>query len=50
MGEEKTCHCRYAVRVLTRTRNLPGGRGDVRERSTTVAMHLIARVLRGEND
>jgi nicotinamide-nucleotide amidase len=39
-----------AVRVLTRTRNLPGGRADVRERSTTVAMHLIARVLRGESD
>jgi nicotinamide-nucleotide amidase len=38
------------ARVLTRARNLPGGRGDVRERSTTVAMHLIARVLRGESD
>lgn len=39
-----------AVRALTRSRSLPGGRGDVRERSTTVAMHLIARVLRGESD
>lgn len=39
-----------AIRVLTRTRNLPGNRSDVRERSTTVAMHLIARVLRGESD
>jgi nicotinamide-nucleotide amidase len=39
-----------ALRVLTRSRNLPGGRADVRERSTTVAMHLIARVLRGESD
>jgi nicotinamide-nucleotide amidase len=39
-----------ASRVLTRSRNLPGGRADVRERSTTVAMHLIARVLRGESD
>ena len=39
-----------AVRVLTRSRNLPGDRAAVRERSTTVAMHLIARVLRGESD
>jgi nicotinamide-nucleotide amidase len=39
-----------ALRVLTRARNLPGGRADVRERSTTVAMHLIARVLGGESD
>jgi nicotinamide-nucleotide amidase len=39
-----------AVRARTRARNLPGERADVRERSTTVAMHLIARVLRGEGD
>ena len=39
-----------ASRVLTRARNLPGGRADVRERSTTVAMHFIARVLGGESD
>lgn len=39
-----------AVRSLTRARNLPGDRAAVRERSTTVAMHLIARVLRGESD
>lgn len=39
-----------ASRALTRARNLPGGRADVRERSTTVAMHLIARVLAGESD
>jgi nicotinamide-nucleotide amidase len=30
---------------LTRSVNLPGGRADVRERSTTVAMHLIRRAL-----
>jgi nicotinamide-nucleotide amidase len=36
--------------VLTRARNLPGDRSAVRERSTTVAMHLISRVLRGESD
>ncbi len=39
-----------AERVLTRTRQLPGDRAAVRERSTTVAMHLIDRVLRGESD
>ncbi len=37
-------------RSLTRSPRLPGGRADVRERSTTVAMHLLERVLRGEGD
>jgi nicotinamide-nucleotide amidase len=32
---------------LTRSVNLPGGRADVRERATTVAMHLIRRALGG---
>jgi nicotinamide-nucleotide amidase len=32
---------------LTRTALLPGGRADVRERSATVAMHLLRRVLSG---
>ena len=31
--------------TLTRTLLLPGNRSDVRERSTTVAMHLLRRVL-----
>jgi len=35
---------------LTRSVNLPGGRADIRDRATTVAMHLIARALRGELD
>lgn len=35
---------------LTRSTRLPGGRADVRDRSTTVAMHLIARLLGGEHD
>jgi nicotinamide-nucleotide amidase len=39
-----------STRALTRSRNLPGNRADIRERSTTVALHLIARVLRGEGD
>jgi nicotinamide-nucleotide amidase len=30
---------------MTRSVNLPGGRSDVRDRATTVAMHLIRRVL-----
>lgn len=34
--------------VLTRTTSLPGNRTDVRERSTTVAMHLLRRVLTGD--
>src|SRR3954447_8038514 len=33
---------------LTRRTQLPGGRADVRDRSTTEAMHLIRRLLRGE--
>jgi nicotinamide-nucleotide amidase len=32
-------------RMLTRTRLLPGDRADVRERSTTVAMHLLRQLL-----
>lgn len=31
--------------TLTRTTRLPGDRADVRDRSTTVAMHLLRRVL-----
>ncbi|KZS84420.1 competence/damage-inducible protein A [Mycobacterium persicum] len=34
-------------RTLTRTLRLPGNRSDIRERSTTVAMHLLRRTLRG---
>jgi competence/damage-inducible protein CinA-like protein len=35
---------------LTRRMRLPGSRGDIRERSTTVAMHLLRRVLLGEGE
>ena len=31
--------------VLEQTVRLPGGRGDVRERTTTVAMHMLRRLL-----
>jgi competence/damage-inducible protein CinA-like protein len=33
---------------ITRTTRLPGNRADVRDRSTTVAMHLLRRLLVGE--
>ena len=35
---------------LTRSANLPGGRFDVRDRSTTVALHMVRRLLLGEHD
>jgi nicotinamide-nucleotide amidase len=35
---------------LTRSLQLPGGRFDVRDRSTTVALHLVRRLLAGERD
>lgn len=34
-------------RSVTRTLRLPGNRSDIRERSTTVAMHLLLRTLSG---
>jgi len=36
--------------ALTRRVQLPGSRQDVRDRSTTVAMHLLRRLLLGEHD
>ncbi len=35
---------------LTRTSRLPGNRADVRDRSTTVALHLLRRLLLGGAD
>jgi nicotinamide-nucleotide amidase len=35
-------------RSLVRDTRLPGGRAEVRDRSTTVAMHLLRRLLSGE--
>ena len=35
-------------RSLTRTVLLPGDRADIRARATTVAFHLLRRLLRGE--
>lgn len=34
--------------MYTRTIHLPGNRADIRERSTTVAMHMLRRVLSGQ--
>lgn len=34
--------------IHTRTVYLPGNRADIRERSTTVAMHMLRRVLTGQ--
>ncbi|TPG33628.1 competence/damage-inducible protein A [Mycolicibacterium hodleri] len=36
--------------TLTRTLLMPGSRSDVRERSTTVAMHLLRRILSSPGD
>jgi nicotinamide-nucleotide amidase len=35
---------------LTRRAVLPGSRADIRDRSVTVAMHMLRRVLLGESD
>jgi nicotinamide-nucleotide amidase len=35
---------------ITRSTVLPGGRSDVRDRSVTVSMHLLRRLLSGEAD
>jgi nicotinamide-nucleotide amidase len=37
-------------RRLTRRTLMPGGRADIRDRSVTVAMHMIRRLLEGESD
>lgn len=36
--------------TITRTLRLPGSRSDIRERSTTVAMHLLRRALSPSDD
>lgn len=35
---------------ITRSANLPGGRADIRDRTTTVALHMLRRLLLGESD
>ncbi|MBA3306501.1 MAG: competence/damage-inducible protein A, partial [Thermoleophilaceae bacterium] len=34
---------------LARSMRLPGDRAEVRDRSTTIGMHMLRRVLRGED-
>jgi nicotinamide-nucleotide amidase len=42
--------CQHGEGRITRSMRLPGGRADVRDRSVTVAMHLLRRLLEGETD
>jgi len=35
---------------LTRSLQMPGGRSDIRDRSVTVSLHLLRRLLRGDRD
>jgi nicotinamide-nucleotide amidase len=37
-------------RGLTRAQRMPGSRADIRDRSVTIAMHLLRRLLLGEAD
>jgi nicotinamide-nucleotide amidase len=37
-------------RRITRALRLPGGRSDIRDRSVTVSLHLLRRLLLGERD
>jgi nicotinamide-nucleotide amidase len=45
------CICVKLARgeILARDPTLPGDRAEIRDRSTTVAMHLLRRLLRGED-
>jgi nicotinamide-nucleotide amidase len=36
--------------AIARSVNLPGGRADIRDRASTVALHLVRRLLLGEAD
>jgi nicotinamide-nucleotide amidase len=44
------CWCTKLVGGVTLARDvrLPGDRAEIRDRSTTVALHLLRRLLRGE--
>ena len=35
--------------MLARNTRMPGDRAEIRDRSTTVAMHMLRRLLRGED-
>ncbi len=42
--------CAGEGRRITRSTRMPGGRSDVRDRSVTVSMHLLRRLLLSEED
>jgi competence/damage-inducible protein CinA-like protein len=42
--------CNRDGRRITRSTTMPGGRRDIRDRSVTVSMHLLRRLLLGEHD
>jgi len=42
--------CRRGGERITRSTLLPGARADVRDRSVTVSMHMLRRLLSGETD
>jgi nicotinamide-nucleotide amidase len=44
------CVAERSGAMLTRAIQLPGARQDVRDRSTTVAMHMLRRLLLGDRD
>jgi nicotinamide-nucleotide amidase len=44
------CVAEHGKGSLTRAISLPGARADIRDRSTTVAMHMLRRLLLGERD
>lgn len=50
VGTVCICVSRRDGRRITRRTRLPGGRSDIRERSVTVTMHLLRRLLSGEAD
>jgi nicotinamide-nucleotide amidase len=42
--------CDRDGRRLTRRTRMPGGRADIRDRSVTIALHMLRRLLQGESD
>jgi nicotinamide-nucleotide amidase len=49
VGTVCVCAKTSAGDMLARDMRMPGDRGEIRDRSTTVGMHLLRRLLRGED-
>jgi nicotinamide-nucleotide amidase len=49
-GREAAGDARGGGRRLTRRTVMPGTRADIRDRSVTVSMHMLRRILLGESD